>query len=356
MTDKVYVRNVIECAKKKETVVFVWGAGLLGTGKGYEALKERDIHVDFFCDSDVEKQGKEIIDNIKCVAPENMKKYNNVVCFLLVGHQRAEEIGRIIKELGIENYVTYDDLNLDNDYVRKYFPFMKKPQTVIYTCVVREYDKLIEPQYISDDCDYVYISDKPLGRESVFKWMDIREVLPDGELDYFRQNRYCKINAHKIFPEYKYSIYIDGNVEIINDISLTISKIGRCGMAVASAKTINCTYIEAARCIELNRMNPQKVISQMERYYNEGFPRYFGTFFCKVLTREHNAKKCIHLMEDWWNEVKRDTGRDQLSLPYVLWKNGYIADDLGIIEADGFHGCKYWQFDIQHNVANAKWE
>lgn len=36
-------------------------------------------------------------------------------------------------------------------------------------------------------------------------------------------------------------------------------------------------------------------------------------------------------MEQWWNEYIKGVKRDQLSLCYVLWKNGYTANDVSII-------------------------
>ena len=38
------------------------------------------------------------------------------------------------------------------------------------------------------------------------------------------------------------------------------------------------------------------------------------------------------ILEEWWNEfVDVNTMRDQLSLPYVVWKLGYQYTDVGIL-------------------------
>jgi hypothetical protein len=35
-------------------------------------------------------------------------------------------------------------------------------------------------------------------------------------------------------------------------------------------------------------------------------------------------------MKKWWDEFERsNSGRDQLSLPYVLWKNNKCIEDIG---------------------------
>lgn len=49
-----------------------------------------------------------------------------------------------------------------------------------------------------------------------------------------------------------------------------------------------------------------------------------------VIYRKHKDPRCIKVMEDWWYMVENYSRRDQLSLFYVLWKNGeqmtYLLD------------------------------
>ena len=39
--------------------------------------------------------------------------------------------------------------------------------------------------------------------------------------------------------------------------------------------------------------------------------------------RNHNLSSVIKTMEDWWLELKYWSKRDQLSFPYVCWKNKF---------------------------------
>ncbi len=48
----------------------------------------------------------------------------------------------------------------------------------------------------------------------------------------------------------------------------------------------------------------------------------FGLGENNILFRKHNSDNIIKLMNDWWEELNTQTKRDQLSLAYVLWKNG----------------------------------
>lgn len=347
--NRVHIKKMLELAQKEKYTVFVWGTGLLGTGKGYQIIQDNNIEIDYFCDSNQEKHSQVILDGITCLPPQAMRQYANVICFVMVGAHGVEPIARTLEEWGIENYVTYDELITDNSYLKEYFPFMEKKQIAIYTCISGGYDDLREPKYISENCDYFCISDQKTSEQSVYKWLDINQFLPDENLDNTRKNRYCKINSHKIFPEYKYTIYVDGNIEIINDVSMCISDIGRCGAAVAGKTSCLCTYFEAMRCIETGKDTKENITRQIEKYYNEGFPRFRGTFLCNVLIREHMSEKTVKLMEDWWLEVRNECKRDQISFPYVLWKNGYTAEDVGTILDNPLVDNPYWKFIYKHN-------
>jgi hypothetical protein len=63
---------------------------------------------------------------------------------------------------------------------------------------------------------------------------------------------------------------------------------------------------------------------QMDRYKEEGFPSEYGLLQSNILIRKHNEDDCIRLMEAWFNELKDNSHRDQLSFNYVLWKNSDI--------------------------------
>lgn len=340
--------DVIHLAQNDAVKVFVWGTGLIGTGMGYEFLRKLTVKVDFFCDSNSEKWGSDIKDGIKCVDPEMMKNYDDVVCFVLVGIKAEYEVCQRLQDMGITKYVTCMELSTTNLFLYDVFPFLKQPRIAVYTCITGGYDELIVPEYISEECDYYLISEKDITGNTIYDWISLYDVVPYKELDFTRQNRYCKINVHEIFPQYDYSIYVDGNIKIISDIAMCLADIKRSGMAVSGKSSSLCTYVEALRCIGTQKDDKVKITRQIERYYREGMPRYFGEFLCNVLVRDHTNPVCRRLMRDWWNEVYKESKRDQISFPYVLWKNGLIADDVGTITENPRQGSCYWKYDTGH--------
>lgn len=339
----------IEDAKSKKYEVCIWGAGYIGTQFGLPLLKKRDVEVDYYCDSNSSLWGQEITEGIQCISPDELrKKADRVVCFLMVGVLYCDEVYEQIEKMGLKRIVKYNDLIQEETI--NYFPFMKRKQIAVYTCIVGDYDDLQEPLSISPECDYFLISDKKPERDTVFNYIDIKTVLPEHVIDNTRKNRYCKINAHKIFPQYRYSIYFDGNIQLERTITRFIEKLPITRLITVCPNYWGSIYREMVSVLQNGRDDGERIRKQAEEYWLEGMPEDFGCFMCPILIREHNHPICKKLMEEWWLQLERFSKRDQISLPYVLWKNGYSASDVGVLEKEYSLG-RHWGFEKEHKIS-----
>ena len=75
----------------------------------------------------------------------------------------------------------------------------------------------------------------------------------------------------------------------------------------------------------------------MQRYYNEGMPRHWGSYACGCMVRDNSNGRLRTIMREWWNEVYCYSFRDQVSFAYVLWKHGIQPEDIGILEGDFYN-------------------
>ena len=55
-------------------------------------------------------------------------------------------------------------------------------------------------------------------------------------------------------------------------------------------------------------------------------------------------------MEEWWDEYIKFSKRDQLSLPYVMWKNGYSFNDVKKIDEEGV----FWRRTYDHTKGTSR--
>ncbi len=339
MNDK---KRYIELARNEKFEVCVWGAGYLGTQSGLKLLYKRGILVNFYCDNNSELWGKEIINGIYCISPEELqKKKENMICFLMVGCTKVDAVLRQMEHIGIKHIVLFDDLFIEEK--EEYFPFMKRKRIAFYTCIVGSYDSLKEPLSISPECDYYLISDKKPEKETVFQYIDIKQYLPEHIEDNTKKNRFCKINPHIIFPQYRYSVYFDGVLQVSSTLVKFIENLPETRVIALAKNYWPGLYMEAMRVMLSRRDNEEIVKEQVEKYWLEGMPENFGSVFCGILIREHNNPVCRKLMKDWWDQVENYSKRDMISFPYVLWKNGYTINDVKTIAEKYQYETEFWK-------------
>jgi hypothetical protein len=200
---------------------------------------------------------------------------------------------------------------------------------VAYTAIVDNYNPLQNPLYIDPQIDYVCFTDQPKWCSLVNNTVWKCRPFPRMDLDATRMNRYVKILPHLFFPEYEYSIYVDGSIRITGDVRELLNQYGHPNMLSFKHPRRSCIYEEGKVCIEMRKEDPDTITRQLEAYRSEGFPERFGLTENNVLIRQHNNPIIIKLMEDWWREVITKSRRDQLSFPYVAWRNGFWPVTMG---------------------------
>lgn len=199
----------------------------------------------------------------------------------------------------------------------------------VYTCITGSYDELLEPVYVPDNMDFYAVTEVPLPKSSQWRWIDLKQFEKLKEMDKTRQARYIKLHPHELFSDYEYSIWIDSNIRVIGDLTFAAESVGKLDMASNWHPQRNCIYKEAEACILKKKETAEVMKRQIEHYRKEGMPESFGLIETNVFARRHNEPVCRQIMEKWWDEIRKYSRRDQISLPYVLWKAGYQMEDIG---------------------------
>ena len=247
-------------------------------------------------------------------------------------------------------YFRYTDKSYDLKFGNLLKLDIPKNNKVVYTCITGDYDTLIEPRYVTEGFDYVCFTDNPSLTSNTW---DIRPIPQELEsLSKVKQQRYIKINAHKFFSEYTMSIWVDGNITVKGDlnefIGLTIT--GDTSVYVPQHPLRNCLYDEAKAVVSMKKDVREIVNPQIERYKAEEFPKDYGLLQSNILLRMHNDNNCIRLMEAWFDELKDNSHRDQLSFNYALWKNS----DVSVIYMDkNIYKSKWFHWNSIHKKATA---
>lgn len=136
-----------------------------------------------------------------------------------------------------------------------------------------------------------------------------------------RAARRYKALPHK-YLDADVSIWVDANVrlllppEVMIDKWLRLSNIATCVHPDRKG-----AYEEIRACIKMRKDNKAVLLNQEERYRAEGLPIRSGLASTRCVIRRH-VPQMKDLNEAWWYEVETYSVRDQISFPFVCWKQG----------------------------------
>ena len=251
------------------------------------------------------------------------------------GNIKDFNIKRIVQDLkyrnyAIENFTVSGNMVLENVQYQD----VSQLKIAVYSCIVGSYDRLIEPVFVEPGVDYLMFTDQEIPEFSSWKKIDITRMEEYGELSNSMMNRKIKIMQCSALQEYDYTIYIDGNIEVVSGVSPIITDMGRTSFGVHYHRRRDCIYDEVISVKHLKRIKGEEMDQQMRIYKKDGFPRHFGMFENSILIRDNRDDETLELMREWWDEFCRFPTRDQLSLPYVIWKQGYSREKILILGND----------------------
>lgn len=196
----------------------------------------------------------------------------------------------------------------------------------IYTAVYGNYDVIAEPMFVNPKLDYFAFTDADLPADSVWKKVDISNYSQLQDLDNYHRAKYVKMFPYEFFREYDFSIWVDGNVNLIADTYPVAIMSKGSPMATYANPIHDCIYTEARYMIFQGRLPADGAKKQLSDYRQAGFPEHFGMREFSIIYRDHSYTDCYEIMKAWWKHVNKYTMRDQLSLPFILWKNDKTID------------------------------
>ena len=221
----------------------------------------------------------------------------------------------------------------DDQQIQTYLAYKPTRQAkgVVYTCITNDYDDIRQIKthtYIDKDWDYVCFTDnqQDIAAGQVGIWQ-IRP-LQFTQLDNTRNNRYHKLSPHLLFPEYQESIYLDSNINVLTPFLFEFIQASNRTFVLPKHFKATCIYQEYQEVLAANLDDPQLIEQERQVLEKAGMPTQYG--FCEnnVLYRKHHDPQVKSLMQEWWNMVTKYSKRDQLSLTYLLWKQGIKPADI----------------------------
>lgn len=216
--------------------------------------------------------------------------------------------------------------------------YFSTERIAVYTAIFGAYDCIPEPYCKPNNCDFFIFTDQEF-EDGVWK----KKSVPDEieKLSNAEKNRYLKMHPDRVFKDYKYSIYVDGNVQIITDLTEYINILGTVGIGIHLHDSRSCVFDELEIIRRTGRESNKNVKRHINYLIETGIPSNYGLLQCNVIVREHSNPICMQIMNEWWQEYMEYTKRDQVSLPHILYCHGIGVNEVGILGSNIYNNPSF---------------
>ncbi len=350
-------RRIIEKAKAEKIRIVVYGLGTYWRQIGSEVMERMNIHPNYYCDKEktvlesfksplhktisfeelVDSKEKTLI--IVFLSPKHYEKVliqfmdnENLEIITLIDLFDDDLLIRDFFDLGtnqrfdlesIEDYYVSDTYYDKKDCYDDFRKAIKYNSVAIYTCITGGYDSINQPLCVEKNCDYYLITDEKCDKENAgaYKWVDIRNIVPKTIVDNIDRNRYCKMHGHDLFKDYDYSIYVDGNIQIIGNITSLLDELNEYGLGFHKHPCAYDPYMEALFMMASNRASRDELSDFLQLLLNEGLPRHYGCVECGVVVKDNRNELAKQISENWFsNYVISGIKRDQPTIIQTLFQ------------------------------------
>lgn len=226
-----------------------------------------------------------------------------------------------------------------------------------YKCVFGNYDIVMPPSYLSEDCDYIVVTDDE--KLSAPGWRK-HVVSPKPFSSPKEANLFFKASYHEQLDAYEASLYLDGNIQIVGDVSILFEDFVKKDVALGLQTHPDRISVgeEMKACIRLSNLRSiSDAWAELELYRSLGFPDTLGLFENNIIFKNHRVNGLDDAMSAWYQAFCKFGQRDQFSLPYVLWKTGvsYSTRTYGLRDPkpEFFFLYPHWSSDKKLDGLNA---
>lgn len=192
-------------------------------------------------------------------------------------------------------------------------------RSIVYTCVFDNYDVIFAPIVVTPDVDYILLTDDPTLTVEGWTTLIVKRVMGCSSLT----NRYYKIIGPDLLGQYSTSIYVDGNIRILGDLSPLIADFrqAKYDIGLFLHPSRNTVAEEVDACIGLGKVScAHTILLEHQLLREQGFLDQGILTENNVLIRSNFSAPLRNAMTYWWKWVLAHSGRDQISLPYVRQK------------------------------------
>jgi hypothetical protein len=140
------------------------------------------------------------------------------------------------------------------------------------------------------------------------------------------------------------SVYLDGSISPKKPIHEAVLKwLEKADMALFKHPWRTCAYAEIDECVRVGKIGEAEASKARSHLRLAGFPRDYGLWACGMVARRTHSNVLQAFVGPIWFETTSHLPRDQIWLPYVLWKIQKSINRVHTIDADIYNN-KWFKF------------
>jgi hypothetical protein len=150
-----------------------------------------------------------------------------------------------------------------------------------------------------------------------------------GELTAYAASRLPKICPHLFFPEHEWVFYVDNRASLTKDPNEIVKEIEATHPGAPAGRYLfrhlvrNCAFQET-RAVQEKGMIEQSVANRIiKSFRHAGMPRKHGLYMNTIMIQKMGNPVADAFNLAWWQMYLDLCPRDQVTLPYMLWKTRY---------------------------------
>ena len=197
-------------------------------------------------------------------------------------------------------------------------------RTVLYACTNLAYDQIFTPVAMTPGVEFVLFADRRPRFVRGWQWRPLPAAA--AGLSPTMTNRFAKFFPHRLFPDAGCSIYVDANTLVLADLTPLLAEFFASGADIGlfphkQRFDIHAELAHARQVGKVPEEDAERGAAQLAFYRAEGLPDDHLFTENAIIFRRHGRPALAAAMELWWEQMQTYTRRDQLSLPYVLYKS-----------------------------------
>ncbi len=179
-----------------------------------------------------------------------------------------------------------------------------------------------DPHFVSKNFDYICFTDNAEVQSKVYAI----NCGPKQENPRLKAKEY-KLQPQVYLSQYERSLWVDSGIEIISDsLYEELLPYMHVPFVLFETPTRHTVAEEVEYCLKHNKTGSERAKEQYEFYRAQGFPDTSGLMKGGFMLRQHNHPIIKKLDDLWWEHNQKFSTRDEVSLPFVIWKLGLVKD------------------------------